>query len=445
MKKGIIICITTCMAALALTFLVLVAGNKWAVREVTGLKAEDVAAVTAWAVPPDKEAVLGEEEINELVEILSTVAVYCKDNSYNEYSGQWVEFRITKADGSQLEVAAYAPFIIINGEGYQAKYEPCQKLNGLGNRVIEAASVNPEQDKLNILVGDDSIFNSRTMAMANEKGLYALLPEEEETLQALIQSGDWKKGTVDSETVAAGGAVCDFVEMIKVKDQVYISTNTVVDVLRCGVMDGEIDSTVGKGEYPEENNQSNFGTGFGYQIISEDVVDVYINGEWIMFTPVDREIYIDRNWRMQEEDKEIEEEASLMTITSNKQTSDAYEIFSASMTWSEHGWLCVCGLDPATSLPEVADKLPEFTLADDFGVDLKENVVLQEIVIYDKNFQELQRGADLDIQELKYGRYYIGYEILEQGAYIAGEGKHETSEYSCMFGLIVSAVDEKVG
>ena len=134
-----------------------------------------------------------------------------------------------------------------------------------------------------------------------------------------------------------------------------------------------------------------------------------------------------------------------MTITSNKQTSDAYEIFSASMTWSEHGWLCVCGLDPATSLPEVADKLPEFTLADDFGVDLKENVVLQEIVIYDKNFQELQRGADLDIQELKYGRYYIGYEILEQGAYIAGEGKHETSEYSCMFGLIVSAVDEKVG
>ena len=30
MKKGIIICITTCMAALALTFLVLVAGNKWA-------------------------------------------------------------------------------------------------------------------------------------------------------------------------------------------------------------------------------------------------------------------------------------------------------------------------------------------------------------------------------------------------------------------------------
>lgn len=205
------------------------------------------------------------------------------------------------------------------------------------------------------------------------------------------------------------GAVCDFVEMIKVKDQVYISTDVVVDVLRCGVMDGEIDSTVDPGVLPEKNNQSNFGTGYGYQIRSANIVDVYIDGEWIMFTPADRQIYIDSEWEPEEE------ESPLMTVTSDKYTEAAYEMFSSSMTWSEHGWLCACGLDPATSLPEVAEKLPEFTLAEDFGVDIKEDTVLQEIVIYDKNFQELQRGASVeDIHALKYGKYYISYEVLEQ-------------------------------
>jgi hypothetical protein len=239
-------------------------------------------------------------------------------------------------------------------------------------------------------------------------------------------------------------SVCEFVKMIKVKDQVYISTDTVVNVLRCGVMDGEIDSTVENGVLPEKNNQSNFGTGYGYQIRSADIVDVYIEGEWIMFTPADRQIYIDLEW--EPETEETEEEVPLLTVTSDKHTEAAYEMFTSSMTWSEHGWLCGCGLDPATSLPEVADELPEFTLAEDFCVDIRENAVLQEIVIYDKNFQELQRGASLaDIQALQYGKYYICYEILEQGAYIASEGKHETTEYGCIFGLIVSAVNQKVG
>ena len=98
----------------------------------------------------------------------------------------------------------------------------------------------------------------------------------------------------------AASAVCEFVKMIRVRDQVYISTNTAVNILRCGVMDGEIDSTVAPGVLPEENNQSNFGTGYGYQIRSSDIVDVYMDGEWIMFTPADRQIYIDLEWEQNE-------------------------------------------------------------------------------------------------------------------------------------------------
>ena len=232
--------------------------------------------------------------------------------------------------------------------------------------------------------------------------------------------------------VNASEEACEFLKMIKVKDQVYISTDVVVNVLRCGVMDGQITSTVDKGVFPEENDQSNFGTGFGYQINSA-VVDVYIDGEWIMFTPADREINIDREW-------ESQKAIPLLTITSDKYTGVAYELFSSSMTWSEHGWLCACGLDPVTSLPDIAKNLPEFTLAEDFEIEMRENAVLQEIVIYDKDFQEWKRGASkADIQSLQYGKYYISYEVLEQGAYIAGEGKYETTEYSCIFGLTVSA------
>jgi hypothetical protein len=294
------------------------------------------------------------------------------------------------------------------------------------------------QETKEIVVEADPPLLSRELEQ--EEAEEDALPQEK--LPAIALDPDYAEINVST-------SVCEFVKMLKVKDQVYMSTDTVVNVLRCGVMDGEIDSTVANGVIPEQNNQSNFGTGFGYQIISADVVDVYIDGEWIMFTPVDRQVYIERDLETEEvmEEEVTEAEVTpLLTVTSDKYTANAYEMFASSMTWNEHGWLCACGLDPATSLPQVAGELPEFTLTEDFSVNIKENAALQEIVIYDKNFQKLQRGASLaDIQALQYGKYYICYEILEQGAYIASEGKYETTEYGCIFGLIVSAVNQKVG
>jgi hypothetical protein len=62
---------------------------------------------------------------------------YKRDNSFGEYNGQWVEFEITKTNGETLVVAAYNPFLIIDGKGYETEYEPCEQLNALGNRWIE--------------------------------------------------------------------------------------------------------------------------------------------------------------------------------------------------------------------------------------------------------------------------------------------------------------------
>ena len=58
-------------------------------------------------------------------------------------------------------------------------------------------------------------------------------------------------------------------------------------VAKCGVMDGEIETSVEKGETPTQNNQSNFGTGYGWQRTRHNEIEVYMpyKGEeqWVRF------------------------------------------------------------------------------------------------------------------------------------------------------------------
>ena len=99
------------------------------------LTKEEIKEVTVELYPLDTTAELDEEEIEDLVEILHQVVIYKKDNTYSDYCGQAVIYKITKYDGTTIEVQAYNPFLIIDGIGYTTKYEPCQKLNSLGNKI----------------------------------------------------------------------------------------------------------------------------------------------------------------------------------------------------------------------------------------------------------------------------------------------------------------------
>ena len=59
---------------------------------------------------------------------------------------------------------------------------------------------------------------------------------------------------------------------------------------RCGNMDGEITSSVESWQQPEEDGQSNFGSGFGYQIgIEPDTLEILQNGHWLVFRAVEAE------------------------------------------------------------------------------------------------------------------------------------------------------------
>lgn len=73
--------------------------------------------------------------------------------------------------------------------------------------------------------------------------------------------------------------------MVMVNGIVYLDTGyeSMVDG-RCGVMDGEITSAVNGNEKPTVNDQSNFGTGYGYQYgTSNGTIEIYINDKWWVF------------------------------------------------------------------------------------------------------------------------------------------------------------------
>ena len=90
--------------------------------------------------PPDKTIEI--ENIQELVEYLNDVVVYNEDNSYTEYAGQGVVFTLTMVDGTQTDIMAYNPFIVIDGIGYKTKYEPCEALNSYANKLLNSGTAN---------------------------------------------------------------------------------------------------------------------------------------------------------------------------------------------------------------------------------------------------------------------------------------------------------------
>ena len=85
-------------------------------------------------------------------------------------------------------------------------------------------------------------------------------------------------------------APADLPPLVMVDGQLYQDTGRESTLTgRCGVLDGEITSAVPSQEVPFEDNQSNFGTGFGYQIGPEpDTIEVYLNETWMVFEAVDQ-------------------------------------------------------------------------------------------------------------------------------------------------------------
>ena len=104
-------------------------------------------------------------------------------------------------------------------------------------------------------------------------------------------------GLVGCQTGEAGTAKTEITQkpkvplprMVMVDGVLYEDTGRISTEPRCGVMDGEIEKAVENWEVPEEDDQSNFGTGYGYQRWPEDEVHVYMDEQWRVFA-------IERDW-----------------------------------------------------------------------------------------------------------------------------------------------------
>ena len=106
-KKFLLIALI-CLIGIGISFLLFSAH-----RPFKDLEAADITSASVRLSPPDTTIQIVETE--ELVSYLNEVVIYNKDNSYTEYAGQAVIFTLSLADGSQVEIIAYNPFIIIDG------------------------------------------------------------------------------------------------------------------------------------------------------------------------------------------------------------------------------------------------------------------------------------------------------------------------------------------
>lgn len=77
----------------------------------------------------------------------------------------------------------------------------------------------------------------------------------------------------------------DRIPMVMVDGLLYYDTGKESTIeARCGMMDGEITSTVDAGDVPTEDNQSNFGVGFGYQYGINNSIEIRMeDGTWFVF------------------------------------------------------------------------------------------------------------------------------------------------------------------
>lgn len=77
----------------------------------------------------------------------------------------------------------------------------------------------------------------------------------------------------------------DLIPMVMVNGTLYLDTGHESKIeARCGVMDGEITSQVDGNKQPSVDDQSNFGTGYGYQYgTTEGTIELFMNGKWWIF------------------------------------------------------------------------------------------------------------------------------------------------------------------
>ena len=119
----------------------------------------------------------------------------------------------------------------------------------------------------------------------NSNPMYMHLGVNGEDPDAYIDIRDGGVTRFISEHNADSSEAWDRIPMVMVNGELYLDTGKESTVMaRCGMMDGEITSQVDGSKAPTMDNQSNFGTGYGYQYGPiEGTIEIKMNGKWWIF------------------------------------------------------------------------------------------------------------------------------------------------------------------
>lgn len=118
-----------CIIAIAIVgiFTFLQAGTK----PLKNLDEETVVKIEITPSMPDKTKIVEKkEDIQKIVERMRNIVIYSKVEK-NEYAGQSLTFTIFFTDGSTRTVVESNPLFMLDGQFYETKYEPAEKLGRL--------------------------------------------------------------------------------------------------------------------------------------------------------------------------------------------------------------------------------------------------------------------------------------------------------------------------
>ena len=101
--------------------------------------------------------------------------------------------------------------------------------------------------------------------------------------------------TIDVSSIIFVGTEKEHPQVVMINGQLYYNTGKTNNIPRCGVMDGEISESVDENVMPTKDNQSNFGTGYGYQLGEKNTIDVLINDNWYIFNIFEEEELFEHN------------------------------------------------------------------------------------------------------------------------------------------------------
>lgn len=188
---------------------------------------------------------------------------------------------------------------------YQGIYIPKLSLEEKITELYHIAEQNPletvtfqavvlETSETSVLVepveGSSELNSADQIRIPNEEGIPFGAGDviEIEYDGSILESYPAQLGKVYQITLieqADADAMWDKIPMVMVNDKLYYDTGRESSLeARCGNMDGQITSTVDGTEIPTENNQSNFGEGFGFQYGSEEnTIEIFMNEKWIVF------------------------------------------------------------------------------------------------------------------------------------------------------------------